>query len=349
MAGCVGVRVAIKSTVPVSRLMNGWHRLVATIAAISYLRYVIALESGFECLRRLTEQTGEWQSGFVDIYDMGGDHVPHWTARAFASTGAFKSLAAVMDSNYPERVRRGFIVRTPWIFEMFWKMFRGMVPKATAAKLGIYHARWTNPLREFVADDEFPAWLLEAGEVPTTTHRHTNIADTTTVAPAAATATPCAAREEPAAMTAEEAAAVADAAATAAGKSAAAGGGDGGSGGGGAAFAWRPTVALPGGSPLSSAEFRPDHDFPGGVVPKRAQVIHDVAKSKQCMQCATCGRPTAKARRKKCKSCGAKEFVPYKEPAAAAEAEAAAAAAAAPAQEEEKKKKGWLSGFWGSS
>ena len=58
-------------------------------------QYVISLEAGFERLRTMSEERGELVLGFVDIFDMGADHIPHWTARAFSSTSAFKQLAKV--------------------------------------------------------------------------------------------------------------------------------------------------------------------------------------------------------------------------------------------------------------
>lgn len=58
-------------------------------------QYVISLEAGFERLRKMSEERGELVLGFVDIFDMGADHIPHWTARAFSSTSAFKQLAKV--------------------------------------------------------------------------------------------------------------------------------------------------------------------------------------------------------------------------------------------------------------
>jgi hypothetical protein len=58
-------------------------------------RYIMGLENGFECLRRLSEERGEWQNGMVDIVDMGADHIPAWTPRGFASMNPFKAMAQV--------------------------------------------------------------------------------------------------------------------------------------------------------------------------------------------------------------------------------------------------------------
>ena len=62
-------------------------------------------------------------------------------------------------------------------------------------------------------------------------------------------------------------------------------------------------------------------------------VFHEQA-GRYTSQCAQCGRPTAKKDRKKCKSCGGREFVACEQPVAQ--------------EEEGAKKKGWFSSFWGS-
>ena len=267
-------------------------------------QYVIALEAGFERLRAISNERDEWVNGFVDIFDMGADNVPHWTARAFSSASAFRALAKVMDLNYPERVHRAFVVRAPWIFSAIWKMFEPIIPKATKAKIGLYHSKWTAPLSEYVAADNFPLWLLE---------------DSATLADATE------ADANAPVMTAEEAVAEADAAAEEAAESYEQ---DERASAAAAASPRRPHEEL------TAATFRPDVDFPGGVVPKRKALQKHAREAKR--QCGQCGRPTVKTKRKSCKSCGSTHFVEYEDATTQEQREA------------EPKKRGWFARFWGS-
>lgn len=188
---------------------------------------------------------------------------------------------------------------------MFWKMFEGIIPKATKEKIGIYHSKWTGPLSEHVDENEFPPWLLEDG--------------------AADDASPDTAAE----MTADEAAAAIAAAETEAETVA-------DHVAGASAPGQLPDYEVAAGSGgyrhLSVKDFRPNHDIPGGLVPKRARLEKDSKKAVN--QCAQCGRPTIKKKPRKCKSCGSHAFEAYQAPS-------------------EKKKQsgggGWFSGFWGSS
>ena len=52
-----------------------------------------------------------FKTGFVDIYDMGGDGVPSYNTRAISAAKHFIKLAKHLDLNFPERTKSVFVVR----------------------------------------------------------------------------------------------------------------------------------------------------------------------------------------------------------------------------------------------
>lgn len=134
-----------------------------------FLQHIVQLESGFEVCRQIEEQQKSDGKpapclSFVEIYDMAGEGVKGYNSRAFGAVRHFISLAKTLDTNYPERVGKVFVVRAPWLFAVIWKMIKPVIPAATQAKISIFGGSgWIGELRELVDDEQIPMWLLEDG------------------------------------------------------------------------------------------------------------------------------------------------------------------------------------------
>jgi len=131
------------------------------------LQHVSVAEYQVEEARRRTLETGKLVLAFVAIYDMAGGSVPKWTARAWSSVDPFRRLAPILDSHYPERLARAFIVNVPWVFKTFWSIFTPIIPKATLEKISLYRTAWLTDMTTgphcWLSHDQIPHDLLLDG------------------------------------------------------------------------------------------------------------------------------------------------------------------------------------------
>lgn len=91
--------------------------------------------------------------GYIEVVDMAADGVPNWGGRAFRAARHFAGVAKVVDANYPERLRKVFIIRTPRLFSAVWGLVRPLVDAGTQAKISIY------PDNDPATGDR-PPWLV---------------------------------------------------------------------------------------------------------------------------------------------------------------------------------------------
>jgi len=126
------------------------------------LQYVVTLERGIVEARRLSVQKGEFLSNFVEIVDVGGDGIGQYMNRGMNSAKHMMPLAKILDLNYPERVRKVFMLKAPWYFQGVWNVVKPAIPEATKSKIGMYGSEgWTEELLEYMTEDNIPRWLNE--------------------------------------------------------------------------------------------------------------------------------------------------------------------------------------------
>jgi len=74
----------------------------------------------------------------------------------------------VFDFNYPETVRKVFIVRTSWRIQSGWNLVKPLLPERTKKKLNLYgwdSSHWARELRsEMKEGQELPAFLIRDDE-----------------------------------------------------------------------------------------------------------------------------------------------------------------------------------------
>lgn len=94
-------------------------------------QHVSDLENMYVEARRVSAARHEFCGSFVEIFDCGG----FGYSRAMRAISPFKAITAVLEANYPERVRCVYVVRAPKLFEAIWKVAKKFIPKDTAAKV----------------------------------------------------------------------------------------------------------------------------------------------------------------------------------------------------------------------
>ena len=106
---------------------------------LSLMRQCVALCEAFQAISpALSSARGEHLDTFIEVIDLGADDEPGWFRRAIAASRHFAGIAKVLDSNYPERVHKVFIVRAPSVFASVWRLVSPLVDAGTQAKISIY-------------------------------------------------------------------------------------------------------------------------------------------------------------------------------------------------------------------
>ena len=110
---------------------------------------VARCESVARHLSKLTEQDKVLRTDVTLLIDL--EHVGQ---RHLWAVSAFKAIFNLLEANYPERLFRVVLVRTPWIFSQMWGIVKPMLHPGTAAKLkvlkGIITIYISNPLANII-------------------------------------------------------------------------------------------------------------------------------------------------------------------------------------------------------
>jgi len=123
------------------------------------------LEKMHELLRAAMLRLGKVIVGQIQIIDVG-DYglVPNWRSRMYSAFSLGPDLWKVFDANYPETVRKVFIVRTGAISRMIWDWVSPLASKRTRQKIRLFGScagAWRDELRsEFAPQQTLPEFLL---------------------------------------------------------------------------------------------------------------------------------------------------------------------------------------------
>lgn len=110
------------------------------------------LEWIHEQLRKAMFKHRKLIRGQIQIIDVGdyGHLSPQWYQRLFTAARLGPEMYKVFDLNYPETVRKVFIIRLNTLGNMIWQTILPLVPARTKAKLRIFGwkaATWASELR----------------------------------------------------------------------------------------------------------------------------------------------------------------------------------------------------------
>jgi len=126
------------------------------------------MERMHQALRDAMFRNDKMLRGQIQILDFGdyGDHgPPKWWNRMYDNSRLAPQIYKVFDSNYPETVRKVFIIRTGWVTHRLFNLAvnAGVIPQRTQKKLRLFGNRasdWVNELRaELPPGAKLPAFL----------------------------------------------------------------------------------------------------------------------------------------------------------------------------------------------
>ncbi|CAE8701682.1 unnamed protein product, partial [Polarella glacialis] len=122
------------------------------------------LEWTHEQLRNAMFKHRKMIRGQLQILDVGDyGHIPNWTSRMWAHLTVGPDMYKVFDANFPETVRKVFIIRTSWKVNQGWKLVTPLLPQRTKKKLklyGQYAKEWIRELRSELQDGQnLPAFV----------------------------------------------------------------------------------------------------------------------------------------------------------------------------------------------
>jgi len=115
----------------------------------------------FEKMRRKREKATGQSAGSVFVIDMTGTSWSHMTS---ASMEEFKEGSAVNKLNYPECLRKSYIINAPGFFTSLWKMVSSWMDPATIEKTSILGSHYLEGLLECMNIDDIPSSL--GGKAP---------------------------------------------------------------------------------------------------------------------------------------------------------------------------------------
>ena len=122
-------------------------------------QHVYDLETMFAHAREVSMKEGKEQCAcsFIEIYDLAGFEY----GRAYRAIKPFKALTTILEANYPERVRKVFIINAPAVFKGIWALAKKFVPKDTSAKIKIYSKKggWLADMEAEIDKDQIPDYL----------------------------------------------------------------------------------------------------------------------------------------------------------------------------------------------
>ena len=107
-------------------------------------------------MRRVCDKLGKSRHKMTCIIDCGGVSMRHLSA---ATLGVLKRRVRLEEDNYPEVVKRVFLVNTPALFATVWGVIKVFMDPGTTDKMRILGSGYMPILREFVDDAVIPAYL----------------------------------------------------------------------------------------------------------------------------------------------------------------------------------------------
>jgi len=96
------------------------------------------------------------QHGVVVVHDLSGLGMKHIGRK---SIDLFGKIATVLDTNYPELLKRCIIVNAPWVFPMFWKVAKYFIDAKTREKIDIVSGNPFPTLSKYIDPKNIPAYL----------------------------------------------------------------------------------------------------------------------------------------------------------------------------------------------
>jgi hypothetical protein len=105
-----------------------------------------------------TEESEPWinMCGTMVIRDLGAVGFRH-----LGTTGQniIRTVVTVSSDNYPELLRKCYMVNTPWVFTSIWYIIKGWVAAKTVAKVSLLGGSFMEELLEEVDEENIPVLI----------------------------------------------------------------------------------------------------------------------------------------------------------------------------------------------
>jgi len=103
-------------------------------------------------MKIMEEKKGAY-AGIIYIYDLGGLTISHLSPSNYNLFQEFNTIDA---NNYPEVVRRVFLINAPSVFAMGWKVAKKFVDPSTIKKIDILTNDYHEELMKVVPPELLP-------------------------------------------------------------------------------------------------------------------------------------------------------------------------------------------------
>jgi len=108
---------------------------------------------GLEEERRKLEDKHGFSAGITMVTDVSGLGWAHYTS---AAVNLFKAIANVNKNNYPEALRRSYVINAPGVFSMAWSVLTPFMDASTLKKTSIHGADFMPALLEVMPKESIP-------------------------------------------------------------------------------------------------------------------------------------------------------------------------------------------------
>jgi hypothetical protein len=112
--------------------------------------------------------------GAIFVQDLNGLGWKHLTKETM---DCLKLVSFVDQNNFPESVRKMYIINAPSMFTAIWKLIKPMIDKRTITKLSIMGSGYEEELRALIPLEELPVWaggMNDRVAMPVNFHKQVN-------------------------------------------------------------------------------------------------------------------------------------------------------------------------------
>lgn len=131
--------------------------LVKAFGSDEIVRYEIFRQ---EKMQERFEEESKKQGRLVDrltaIQDLSGLGVKHLNPGALK---AFKMMVKIGTDNYPERLKRCFLINAPPFFPKMWNTVKGYFDPRTQKKITVLGTDYLETLKQYIPEENIPAFL----------------------------------------------------------------------------------------------------------------------------------------------------------------------------------------------
>jgi len=118
------------------------------------VEYHIWIMERTEKLRRECATSGR-TLGVVVVQDLDG---VGWGHMSLPALNLFKRCLSIDEANYPEHLRKMYVINTPWIFSMLWAIIKPWIDTNTLAKIKILGSNYQEAL-DIIKPEDIPDYL----------------------------------------------------------------------------------------------------------------------------------------------------------------------------------------------